>query len=129
MRNSTNAVLIVVFLVVLGCSCPSRISEMGKTNSPPERAAPSNTAQPEPTGFSTQKSDHELTRAKYDKIRIGMRRSEVEGIIGGRGEEFYSGRGGGSSFVSVKWVGENFKTIIVSFRNDRVTSRSQVGLN
>lgn len=67
--------------------------------------------------------------AKYEQIKVGMKRPDVENIMGGKGTEYYSGKGGGVSFVSVKWVGEKYKTVLVSFRDNKVTSKSQVGLN
>ena len=66
---------------------------------------------------------------KYDRIKVGMTRSEVETIMGSKGEETYSGEGGGIKFVSLKWVGDGYRSIFVSFRSDKVTSKSQVGLN
>lgn len=65
---------------------------------------------------------------KYERIKVGMKRSEVESIMGSKGEETYSGEGGGITFVSLKWVGEGYRSIFVSFRSDKVTSKSQVGL-
>lgn len=66
--------------------------------------------------------------AQYNQLKIGMRRSEVERILGGAGEEISSTSGGGVNFSVNKWSGENYTSVIVSFRDDKIMSKSQVGL-
>lgn len=126
MKNSLNLVLVILLFVVLGCSCPKLSELANKGTQPPPRAG-----SPEPAGTRTvtNKGEYDVTKAKYEQIKIGMKKPDVEEIFGGKGEEYYSGTGGGVSFTSVKWVGDNFKTVLVSFRDDKVTSKSQVGLD
>jgi hypothetical protein len=126
MKNSLNLSLIILLFVVLGCSCPKLSELANKGNQPPPR-----TSSPETTDTDTpsKKGEYEVTMAKYEQVKIGMKKADVEKIFGGKGEEYYSGKGGGVSFTSVKWVGEKFKTVLVSFRDDKVTSKSQVGLD
>jgi hypothetical protein len=57
-----------------------------------------------------------------------MPRSEVESILGGKGTEISSSTGGGMRFSVNKWEGEKFKSIILSFKNDKIMTKSQVGL-
>lgn len=126
MRNALNLVLTILLFVVLGCSCP-KLSELANRGSqPPPRAA---SPEPADTGSFSEKGEYQVTKAKYDQVKIGMKKADVEKIFGGKGEEYYSGTGGGVSFTSVKWAGDNFKTVLVSFRDDKVTSKSQVGLD
>ncbi len=129
MKNSLNLFAVFLVLVVLGCNCPKQLQELsksdGESNVRPAASAPSPAASA-PTGSPV---DYDVSLEKFDKIAIGMKRSEVEAIVGGRGTEYYSGKGGKSTFVSVKWVGEKYKTIFVSFRDETVTSKTQVGLN
>ncbi len=66
---------------------------------------------------------------KYNQIKVGMARSEVESILGGKGTEISSSTGGGMRFSVNKWQGDNFRSIILSFRNDKVNTKSQVGLD
>lgn len=130
MRNGLNIALITLFLVVLGCSCPSKLIEIVNKNSRvSERSTPTASSTPEGASTSATEGEYDVTMAKYNQVRIGMKRSDVERIFGGKGTEYYSGKGGGVSFTSVKWVGEKYKTILVSFRDDKVTSKSQVGLD
>lgn len=126
MKNSLNLSLIILLFVALGCSCP-KLTELANKGAEPKPR----TASPEPTATDTviKKGEYEVTKAKYEQIKIGMKKADVEKIFGGKGEEYYSGTGGGVSFTSVKWAGDNFKTILVSFRDDKVTSKSQVGLD
>lgn len=65
---------------------------------------------------------------KYNRLKVGMPRSEVENTLGGKGTEISSSVGGGVRFSVNKWEGEKFQSIILSFRNDKVMSKSQVGL-
>ncbi len=66
--------------------------------------------------------------AKYNQLKIGMPKNEVDRILGGTGTEISSSSGGGSKFSVYKWSGENYTSIILSFRNDKIMSKSQVGL-
>ena len=65
---------------------------------------------------------------KYNKLRIGMDRSDVESLLGGKGTEISSSSGGKMRFSVNKWEGEDFKTIILSFKDDKIMTKSQVGL-
>lgn len=127
MKNSLNLSLIILLFVVIGCSCPklSELANKGQQPPPPRAASP----EPTSTDTFTKKGEYDVTKAKYEQVKIGMKKADVEEIFGGKGEEYYSGVGGGVSFTSVKWVGDNFKTVLVSFRDDKVTSKSQVGLD
>lgn len=65
---------------------------------------------------------------KYDQLKENMVRSEVERILGGPGEEISSSTGGGMTFAVYKWSGEDYKSVIVTFRQDKLMSKAQVGL-
>lgn len=89
------------------------------------------TQKPAPTIDKTNDlsgDEYDLTLEQYNRISIGMRRSEVEKLLGGQGTEISSTTGGGMSFTVDQWEGENYKSIILSFQNDKVVSKSQVGL-
>ena len=66
--------------------------------------------------------------AKYEQIKTNMKKSEVESILGGKGTEVSSSSGGGMTFSVYKWEGENYASIILTFKNDKVMSKSQYGL-
>lgn len=127
MKNRLNLGLIALLLVVLGCSCPSRLKELtNKENSSTPRPTPSATSTPSST--TSTKGDYNLSMEKYNRLKVGMPRSEVENTLGGKGTEISSSVGGGVRFSVNKWEGEKFQSIILSFRNDKVMSKSQVGL-
>ncbi len=65
---------------------------------------------------------------EYNQLSIGQARSGVDRILGGKGTEISSLVGGGVRFSVNKWEGEKFKSIILSFRNDKIMTKSQVGL-
>ena len=126
MKNSLNLALAVLLLTVLGCACP-KLSEMLKKRSstPPPVATP---VSPTSSPSTQSKGDYDVTMGKYDQIKIGRARSDVERILGGKGTEISNSVGGGVRFSVNKWEGERYKSIILSFRNDKVMSKSQVGL-
>jgi len=125
-KNSINLSLVALVLVVLGCSCPNRLRELTEDRSTPApRSSPGSTPASTPV---TSKGDYSLSLEKYNKIKVGMPRAEVENTLGGKGTEISSSVGGGVKFSVNKWEGERFQSIILSFRNDKVMSKSQVGL-
>ncbi len=126
MKNSLNLCIAIVIFVVLGCSCPSKLSELAnnKKSSPTPSYTPSSTT----SSPSTPKGEYDVTMDKYNQIKIGSPRSDVERILGGKGTEISSSMGGSMSFSVNKWEGEKYKSIILSFKNDKVMSKSQVGL-
>ena len=127
MKNTLNLCLALLFLVVLGCSCPSKLKELAnKDSSQPSTPTPSTSYTPSST--PTSKGEYDISMEKYDKIKIGMPRSEVENTLGGKGTEISSSVGGGIKFSVNKWEGERYKSIILSFKSDKVMSKSQVGL-
>ena len=69
-----------------------------------------------------------LTLGLYRKISIGMTRGLVEEILCGPGILISSTSGNGDRFTVKKWEGDNYIAIILAFKNDKVITRSQVGL-
>lgn len=128
MKNSLNLVFTVLFLVVLGCSCPKleELAKQGNSSGPSSTPYASNTSGP--TTSSPSHSSSDLTMDKYNQLKTDMAKSEVERILGGPGTEISSSTGGGMTFSVYKWEGPQYKSIIISFRNDKIMSKSQVGL-
>ena len=131
MRNSLNLALTVLFLVVLGCSCP-KINDLIKKSEnapPPSPAATPYSPQTQGTpAKSSTTSSGDLTIDKYNQIKTNMPRSDVESLLGGKGTQVSSSTGGGVTFEVHKWETSNYKTIIITFRNDKVMTKTQVGL-
>lgn len=125
MKNAFGLVFSILLLVVIGCSCPSKLAELGKKKetTPPPTATPYT-----PSSTPVKKGEYDISMDKYEQIKIGTSRSDVERILGGKGTEISSSTGGGVRFSVNKWEGERFKSIILSFKNDKVMSKSQVGL-
>ncbi len=125
-RNTANICLIALILVVLGCSCPDKLKELSENGS---NATPRSTPSSTPTTAEpSNKGEYNLSMDKYNRIKVGMPRPEVENTLGGKGTEISSTVGGGVRFSVNKWEGESYQSIILSFRNDKVMSKSQVGL-
>lgn len=131
--NSINLGFVFLLLVVLGCSCPERLSEFtkggGSSSNSGTKATPEPTITPGKSTTTSSKAEYDVTKAKYDQLTIGMDRSKVEEILGGKGTEVSSSKGGNMRFSVNKWVGENYKSIILSFKNDKIMTKSQVGLD
>ncbi|MEO6050029.1 MAG: hypothetical protein ABIP78_01690 [Pyrinomonadaceae bacterium] len=126
MKNQLNLCLAIFFLVVLGCSCPKLSGLVNKGDSSTPRSTPiSDSPSSSPNAIE---GDYDLTMDKYKQLRIGQARSEVERILGGKGTEISSSTGGGMRFSVNKWEGEKYQSVILSFRNDKIMSKSQVGL-
>ena len=96
----------------------------------PDPPPPSTPRTPSSTPWinTSGQGDYDVTMEKYNKLKIGMARSEVEEILGGKGTEISSSSGGGMSFSVNKWQGDGFKSIILSFKDEKVMSKSQMGL-
>ena len=126
MKNSLNLVLAVLLLTVLGCACPKLSDMLNKRSSTPLPAATPTLPSSSPS--TSSKGDYDITMDKYTQIKIGMARSDVERILGGKGVEISNSVGGGVRFSVNKWEGEKYRSIILSFKNDKVMSKTQVGL-
>lgn len=130
-KNSVNLSLAILLLAVLGCSCPNLKELTNKESSSPTPSPTSKPTGDSPSSTPTvsgKKGEYDVTMAKYEKIKIGTSRDEVESILGGKGEEVSNTTGGGVRFSVNKWQGDNYASIILSFKNDKVMTRSQVGL-
>lgn len=129
MKNSLNFGLVVLLLVVLGCSCPflKNLKLDEKEDAPKPAATPfvANTATPKVKSSDKTAS---LTLDDYNQLKNGMSKSEVEQILGGEGEQVSSSEIGKYKIETYKWQGENFSFVIITFRNDKVFSKSQANL-
>lgn len=133
MKNLYNLGFIALLFVVLGCSC-GKLAEIGQrgNNTPPPPPSLSNSSSNSTTTTAPPTNapagDTTLTMDKYNQIKNDMPKADVERILGSGGEEVSSTGGSGFTFATYKWTGENFATIIISYKNDKVMSKSQFGL-
>jgi len=135
MKNLQGLVAAILFLSVIGCGCPGLISQMGRSDgdstpsTSPSPASNSITISTPDDSSPTRKSgEYDLSLAKFNQLKDGMARSEVERILGGPGEKISSSTGGGVTFSVYKWQGPDYTSIILSFRDDKIMTKSQVGL-
>lgn len=78
---------------------------------------------------STSKDgDADITMAKYEEIKNGMSYEEVSKIIGSEGEQSSNSKIGSTEISSYRWKGANYSNIFASFRDNKLTSKSQNGL-
>ena len=69
-----------------------------------------------------------VTREKYDRLTDGMSYKEVVQVLGDEGEEQFKSNIAGFNIATYQWKGSGFSSIIVTFQNDKLQSKSQVGL-
>lgn len=126
MKNSLNLVLVILFFVVLGCSCPN-MEEIAKQidNSSTNN---SNTASTPKTDSSPSSSNSGLTLENYNKIKEDMSYSEVKAILGSDGVEQMSSGSGKYKVTSYKWEDGDLKWITVIFMGDKMSSKVQYGI-
>jgi len=125
MKNSLNLGFIVLILAVLGCSCPklNELANKDNSSSPTPVASPT-TASSTPTPRTSPSSPGKvalLTKEKADQIKTGMSKSDVIALLG-EGEVVSTTKGGGLTFVVMKWTDEKYNYIIMTFKNDKVTT-------
>ncbi len=130
MKNPINLAAVILLLVILGCSCPKLDELKGDKATPLPSATPvpSNASGTPSKTPSSSPATSTLTMAKYNQLKINMPKDEVDRILGGPGTEISTSSGGGMTFSVYKWSGENYTSIILSFKNDKIMSKSQVGL-
>lgn len=129
MKNLANLAAVIALLLVMGCGCQNLRKLTGKSDPPPPPPpAPPSNSRTSPTRTPGGGSTSSLTMAKFVQLKVGMPRDEVERILGGPGEEISSTSGGGVDFSVNKWSGENYTSIILSFKANKIMSKSQVGL-
>lgn len=131
LKSFNNLGIVLLLLVVVGCSCP-KLSELAKKSgdqsSTPTPAPFASPAKSSTIPKTEKKGEYDLSMSKYNQISIGTSRSDVERILGGKGTEISNSVGGGVRFSVNKWEGDDYQSVILSFKNDKVMTRSQVGL-
>ncbi len=70
-----------------------------------------------------------ITMENFNKIKTGMSRADVETLLGGKGKQISSSSGGGVTYTVDQWEGKDYDSIILSFDNDKVSFKSQAGLD
>ena len=126
MKNSLNLVLVILFLVVLGCSCP-KMDELTKKIE--------NSSTPRPTPSSSESPDDSITTSKpgvtldnYNKLKDDMSYSKVVEILGSEGKEISTYKVGKTKIVSYQWEGSGYAYIFANFTDDKLTFKSNANL-
>lgn len=77
---------------------------------------------------SENTSSADLSLAKYNQIQNEMSYEEAVKIIGSEGTQTSSSNFGKIKVASYKWEGEKYAKIFASFRDNKLTSKSQSNL-
>ena len=124
-KHFGNLALLLLIFAAIGCSCPNLKDLAGRGNSANASPTPSPVSVP---AVTTSKADSDISMVKFKQIKVGTSRSAVETLLGGKGTELSSSEVGKVTFSTNKWTGEGYTSIILVFKNDKVFSKSQVGL-
>lgn len=72
--------------------------------------------------------DADITMDKYNQIKNDMSYEEVVKIIGSAGEQSSTSKIGSFEVSSYRWKGPKYSSIFATFRDNKLTSKSQAGL-
>ena len=111
--------LVLFILVVIFPSCSRSESESGAVEISP--AIP-------PAIESSATIAADLTLENYNKLETDMSYQEVARILGSDGTVSRFAEVNGFKLVSYRWKGDNLKRIFCTFRNDKLTKKSESGL-
>lgn len=77
---------------------------------------------------SSSSSSANLTMAKYNELKNGITYEEAVKIIGSEGTQSSSSSVGNIKIASYKWEGDKYARIFATFRDNKLTSKSQSNL-
>jgi len=69
-----------------------------------------------------------LTQDKFNKVNTGMSYNEVKGIFGSDGEMTRISKFGNSTQTSYTWKGPKYQKVFTSYKDDKLTNKTQSGL-
>lgn len=70
----------------------------------------------------------DISMDKYNQIETGMSYEEIVKIIGSDGEQTRTSKIGNTEISSYRWRGEKYSNIFATFKDNKLTSKSQSGL-
>lgn len=80
------------------------------------------------SGLTGNSGDAAITKAKFDQVKTGMTYDEVKDVIGSEGEMTSMSKIGDSTLASYVWKGERFANMRATFKDEKMTSKSQSNL-
>jgi hypothetical protein len=81
------------------------------------------------SGSSVSKDgDAEISMDKYNQLKNDMSYEEAVKVIGSAGEQSNNSKIGNTEISSYRWKGANYSNIFATFKDNKLTSKSQSGL-
>jgi hypothetical protein len=80
------------------------------------------------SNLTDRKGDAVLTQDKFNKVNTDMTYEQVKGVLGSDGEMTRISKIGDSTLTSYTWKGPKFERVFASFKNDKLTNKTQSGL-
>lgn len=131
MRNLLILSLFLLILLNIGCGVDGERNTQIKPEreSLPTQTVPNSNVQPvnAPANMSTGVK-YDLTMEKFNSLKDGMSYEEAVKVIGGEGFKMPEAEGDKDKGVTYKWEGENYTTIFATFKNNKLTYKTNIGL-
>lgn len=80
------------------------------------------------SNLTDRKGTADLTQDKFNKVNTGMSYEEVKGVLGSDGEMTRISKIGDSTLTSYTWKGPKFQRVFTSYKDDKLTNKTQSGL-
>jgi len=80
------------------------------------------------SSLTDRKGDADLSQDKFNKVNTGMSYDEVKGVLGSDGEMTRISKISKSTLTSYTWKGPKFEKVFTSFKDDKLTNKTQTGL-
>ena len=128
MKKSLSLVMATLLFVVLGCNLGEMFSKKDEAPTPVADKPTTTNSPTDTTTTSDSGGKADVSIEKFNKVQLGMSYDQVKGVMGSDGNETSSSKIGNNTSRSIKWEGDKYARIRVSFRNDKATSKSQGSL-
>lgn len=80
------------------------------------------------SNLTDRNGDADLTQDKFNKVNTGMSYSEVKDVLGSEGEMTTISKFGKITTTSYVWKGPKYERVFTSFKDDKLTNKTQSGL-
>lgn len=131
MKNLLSLALFLLVLINFGCGVDGeRNTQINvERESLPTQSAPNSNAQSvNPPANLSSGVKYKLTMEKFNSLKEGMSYEEAVKIIGGEGSKMPEAENDKDKGVTYKWDGEDFSTIFATFKDNKLTYKTNVGL-
>jgi hypothetical protein len=132
MKNLLGLAVVAVVLINIGCGADGErntVINVKKESLPTQTAPNSNTQPANVVGINSNSGPKtNLTMEKYNSLKEGMSYEEVVKILGAEGTKAPGSQEGKDKPITYKWEGEDYSTVFITFQNNKMNYKTNVGL-